>query len=290
MRVRTSALDLAIEEYEGDAAKTAVLLHGFPYDPRAWDGVAAGLAAGGWRVLVPYLRGHGPTRFLDETTLRSGEQAVLGADLIEMMDALGLRSAILAGYDWGGRAACIAAATRPDLVAGLVTGNGYNIFGDPARYHRFEAATLHRMWYAYVLQGEAGASAFRHDPAGFARYLWALWSPDWRFTAEDFARSAPSFANPDYADVVIHSYRHRAGLVAGDPAVAGLVARLAAQPPIAVPTIVLHGASDTVDPPDGMRISDRLQDVRDHRILPGVGHNIPQEAPEAVLQAISALL
>ncbi len=288
-RVKTSMLEVAFEQYGEPDGRAVVLMHGYPYDPRAYDVVAAELASDGYRVIVPYLRGHGQTRFLDARHPRSGEQAALGADLIELMDALDVQEAILVGYDWGGRAACIAAAIRPDLVAGLVTANGYNILGGTARYHQFDAPQMHRLWYAYCLQSDAGADAFRNDPAAFNRYLWSLWSPDWQFDDTTFARSAISFANPDYAEVVVHSYRHRAGLVEGDPSVADLAARLAGQPTIEVPTIVLHGESDTVQPPAAAWTSDGLRNVRYHRILPGVGHNIPQESPQAVIDAVRAL-
>lgn len=289
-RVKTLALEVAFEEHGAENARVVILLHGYPYDPRAFDVVAAELASDGHRVIVPYLRGHGETRFLDARHPRSGEQAALGSDLVELMDALNVRGAVLAGYDWGGRAACITAAVRPDLVAGLVTANGYNILGRTARYHQFDAAWMHRLWYAYCLQSDAGANAFRNDPASFNRYLWSLWSPDWQFDQAVFERSAISFANPDYAEVVIHSYRHRAGLAAGDPSVADLAARLVEQPPIEVPTIVLHGASDTVQPPSAAWADSGLRNVRDHRLLPRVGHNIPQEAPQAVIEAVRALI
>lgn len=288
-RVNTSALEIAFEERGPPNGRVVVLLHGYPYDPRAFDVVAAEMAGDGYRVITPYLRGHGATRFRDRSHPRSGEQAALGADLIELMDVLGISGAFLAGYDWGGRAACIAAAVRPDLVAGLVTANGYNILGATARYHGFDAAQMQRLWYAYCLQSDSGANAFRNDPAGFNRHLWSCWSPDWTFDEATFARSATSFDNPDYVEVVIHSYRHRAGLVEGDPSVAELAARLATHPPIDVPTIVLHGESDTVQPPSAAWVSDGLRNVLDHRILPRVGHNIPQEAPHAVVDALRTL-
>jgi len=288
-RVRTSMLDCAYEEWGDPAGRPAVLLHGFPYDPRAYDEVAPALASEGLRVIVPYLRGYGPTRFLREDQPRSGEQAALGADLIDLIEALGLSGAILVGYDWGGRAACIAAATRPDRVAGLVTGGGYNIFGPGGRYHAFDAETAHRMWYAYLLQGPAGANLFAHDPVGFSRYIWGLWSPTWQGAEEAFARSAESFRNPDYAAVVIHSYRHRAGLVDGDPQVAKLARSLEDRPVIGVPTVVLCGGDDTVQPPASTTGDERLARLVERRVLSGVGHNIPQEAPGAVAEAVRRL-
>lgn len=288
-RVRTSMLDCAYEEWGDPAGRPAVLLHGFPYDPRAYDEVAGALAAQGLRVIVPYLRGYGPTRFLRDDQPRSGEQAALGTDLIDLIEALDLKDAILAGYDWGGRAACIAAAIRPDRVAGLVTGCGYNVFGPASRYHQFGPETAHRLWYAYVLHGPAGANLFAHDPVAFSRYLWRLWSPGWQFPDDCFARSADSFRNPDYAAVVVHSYRHRAALVDGDPQVAELAQSLAARPVITVPTVVLHGGDDTVQPPVTAADDERLARLVERRVLPGVGHNIPQEAPGAVVEAVRRL-
>jgi pimeloyl-ACP methyl ester carboxylesterase len=264
-----------------------VLLHGFPYDVHAYAEVAPRLAAAGARVIVPYLRGYGPTRFLSPATPRSGQQAALGTDLLALLDALGIGAAVLAGYDWGGRAACIAAALWPARVRGLVTGNGYNIqdiarSGEPAA----PEAEL-RYWYQYYFHGERGRAGFARHRVEFCRLLWRLWSPSWRFDEAAFARSAAAFDNPEFVEVVIHSYRHRYALVPGDPALEEMERELAAQPPIAVPTISLDGADDGVTPArDVAAGGDRFTGRFDHRVLPGAGHNLPQEAPAAFADAV----
>jgi pimeloyl-ACP methyl ester carboxylesterase len=249
------------------------------------------VAAQGCRVLVPYLSGYGPTRFLSAATPRSGEQAALGHDLLQFMDALGISRAALVGYDWGGRAACIAAALRPERVRCLVSCTGYNIqniatSGEPA-----PAEQEHRLWYIYYFHTERGRAGLAKNRRDICRLLWKLWSPEWRFDEATFEKSAVSFDNPDFVDVVIQSYRHRYGYAAGDPALAGIEAELARQPKITVPTINLHGGHDGVGP-----VSDR--DGRAHfftgsyerRVLPGIGHNVPQEAPVATVAALGDLM
>jgi pimeloyl-ACP methyl ester carboxylesterase len=270
----------------------AILLHGFPYGPGCYDEVAARLAARGIRSVVPYLRGYGPTRFLSTGTPRSGEQAALGADLLALMDALGIGRSVLAGYDWGGRAACIVAALWPDRARGLVSGGaGYNI-QDIAR--SAEPATPdmeERYWYQYYFHSERGRAGLERNRAALARHLWRLWSPGWAFSDAAFAATAADFDNPDFVEVVIHSYRHRFGLVAGDPAVAEIEARLAQGPDIGVPTIVLHGAEDGVDP---LRVDPphraRFTGPYERRVLPGIGHNPPQESPAAFAAAVAELV
>lgn len=268
-----------------------VLLHGFPYDIHAYAEVAPILADAGCRVIVPYLRGYGPTRFLDTGTPRSGEQAALGADLLALLDALRIERAVLAGYDWGGRAACVVAALWPQRCAGLVSCNSYNI-QDIARALEPEAPEReHRLWYQYYFHSERGRAGLAQDRRAFIRLLWHAWSPTWRFDDAVFARSAPAFDNPDFVDVVIHSYRHRFGLVAGDPAYAQIERRLAAQPTITVPAITFDGVDDGVRPPSPAAAqAHRFAAPRSHRILPGVGHDVPQEAPRAFADAVLELL
>jgi pimeloyl-ACP methyl ester carboxylesterase len=285
--IRTAVLDIAYEEH-GDAAGDAImLLHGFPYDPRCFDAVAPGLAAAGYRVIVPYLRGYGPTRFLDRATMRSGQQAALGRDLLDLMDALGIGRALLMGYDWGGRAACIVAALWPERVSGLVTGNGYNIQDIAAAAVPLAPEIEHRLWYQYYFHSRRGRDGLAENRRELGQLLWRLWSPSWRFEEADYARTAESFENPDFVDVVIHSYRHRFGYAPGDPSLAGIETALAARPGIAVPTISLWGGDDGVTPPpiadtDGARFTARYE----RRVLPGIGHNIPQEAPDATVAAL----
>lgn len=285
--VRAGVLDIAYVEHGPAEGVPAVLMHGYPDDIHAHDGVVPLLAAAGFRVIVPYLRGYGPTRFLDPATPRSGEQAALGADLLALLDALSTPSAYLAGYDWGGRACCIVAALWPDRVRGLVTVGGYNIQniaaanapGDPEQELRYWY-----QWYFATPRGEAGLAANR---AALHRMLWQMWSPNYRFDDATYDETAASFDNPDHVAVVIHSYRHRYGLVAGDPAYAAIEARLARHPKITVPTIVLEGAADGVTPPapEGAHAG-RFTQLIGVRLLDGVGHFLPREAPAAVAQAI----
>jgi len=288
--VRTPTLEIGYEENGPAEGPPVVLLHGFPDDVRAYDGVAPPLAAAGWRVLVPYLRGYGPTRFLDPRTPRSGQQAALGRDLFDFLDALGLERAALAGYDWGGRAACIVAALWPERVTSLVSIGGYNIqniarSGEPASSDR-----EHRLWYQWYFHTERGRAGLAANRRPLCRLLWELWSPNWRFDDATYERTALSFDNPDFVEVVIQSYRHRYGLAPGDPALQPVEDRLAAQPPITVPTVVLHGACDGVSPPESSEEHARLFTGPYRRqVVPVAGHFLPQEAPGAVIDAVQKL-
>jgi len=286
-RIRTAALEIAYEETGVAGGVPVVLLHGFPYDVRAYDGVAARLAQR-CRVLVPYLRGYGSTRFLSSETLRSGQQAALGADLLGFLDALGIERAVVGGYDWGGRAACIVSALWPERVLGLVSVSGYNIQAIAQAMEPHDPEAEHRFWYQYYFHSERGRRGLDRNRTAFCRLLWRLWSPTWRFTDEEYRRTAASFESPDFVEVVIHSYRHRFGLVPGDPALEPLEQRLAAQPDLIVPAVTLAGADDGVDPPQAP--SPRFRDLRGHHIVPAVGHNLPQEAPDAFAAAVTALL
>lgn len=285
--VRAGALEVGYLELGQPRGWPAVLLHGFPYDVAGYAAVAPVLAERGARVIVPYLRGYGPTRFLSPATLRSGEQAVLGQDLLALLDALAIERAVLAGYDWGGRAACIVAALWPERVRGLVTGNGYNI-QDIARSDEPQAPEQEaRHWYQYYFHAERGRAGLARNRWELCRLLWRMWSPTWAFDDPTYARTAASFNNPDFVDVVIHSYRHRYGLAEGDTAAAGIEQALAAQPPIAVPTVWLDGDADGVQPPGGAGVeAARFTGRHEHRVLPDVGHNLPQEAPQAFAEAI----
>lgn len=289
--ISAGVLDVAYEEAGAPNGKPVILLHGFPYDIRAYDDVAPRLAAAGCRVIVPYLRGYGPTRFLAVDTLRSGQQAALGQDLIDLMDALDMPSAVLGGYDWGGRAACIAAALWPERVGGLVSCNGYNIQNIAGSIRPAAPDMEHRLWYQYYFhgaRGRAGLAANRHD---FCKLLWRLWSPNWRFDEETYDRTAASFANPDFVDVVVHSYRHRYGLVAGDPSVEDIEARLAKRPLISVPTVAMDGSGDGVMAPSGCAGHERFfTGPYERQVVPLVGHNLPQEAPEEFAEAVLSLV
>jgi pimeloyl-ACP methyl ester carboxylesterase len=288
--IRTPVLEVAYEESGPASGAPVLLMHGFPYDPRTYDDVVPGLVAAGCRVIVPYLRGYGPTRFLSADTPRSGQQAALGKDLLDLLDALSLKRATLAGYDWGGRAACIVAALWAERVQGLMSGAGYNIQDIAASVKPADAEQELRYWYQYYFntaRGWAGLEANRRD---ICRLLWRLWSPNWQFDDATFARTAASLDNPDFVEVVIHSYRHRYGYVAGDPALEDIEQRLAAQPLIQVPTVVLHGVASGVGPPTEADPEAHLFTGRYRRqLIPQVGHNIPAEAPQAVIDAVLEL-
>jgi pimeloyl-ACP methyl ester carboxylesterase len=290
-RVEAGALSAAYEDHGPPGGTAVVLLHGFPYDVRAYDEVTPLLSAKGCRVITPYLRGYGPTRFLSAATMRSGQQAALAHDLLALMDALSISGAVLGGYDWGGRAACIAAALWPQRVRGLVTGNGYNVHDIPRSARPLPPEDEHRMWYQYYFHGERGRAGLEQNRRELCRLLWRLWSPNWRFDDTVFERTAASFDNPDFVDVVVHSYRHRFGLAPGDPAYEDTERRLVAQPPIAVPAIALDGGGDGVTRADGARLHARhFTDRYERREIPLVGHNLPQEAPREFARAVLDLL
>jgi pimeloyl-ACP methyl ester carboxylesterase len=289
--VTAGVLDVAYEEAGAATGPPVVLLHGFPYDVRAFDDVSRILAARGCRVIAPYLRGYGPTRFLSPDTPRSGQQAVLGHDLLALMDALAMPRALLGGYDWGGRAACVVAALWPDRVKGLVSCGGYNIQDIAGATKPRPPEDELRYWYQYYFHGERGRAGLAQNRRELGRLLWTLWSPTWRFDDATYQRTAVSFDNPDFVEVVIHSYRHRFGLAPGDPAVEATEARLARHPPITVPTVVLHGADNGVAPARSSEGQTReFVGRHERRLIPGVGHNVPQEAPEEFAAAISSLV
>jgi pimeloyl-ACP methyl ester carboxylesterase len=290
-RVDAGSLSVAYEESGSPAGTPVVLLHGFPYDVHAYDEVTPVLVSAGCRVVTPYLRGYGPTRFLSADAPRSGQQAVLAHDLLALMDALTIPRAVLAGYDWGGRAACIVAALWPERVRGLVSGVGYNIQDIPGSSQPAAPENEFRHWYQYYFHGERGRAGLERNRSELCKLLWKLWSPNWRFDAATYERTAASFENPDFVPVVIHSYRHRHGLVSGDPAVEDIERRLTAQPRIAVPTIALDGGGDGVMPVGGSGQHDRFFTGKyERRVIPQVGHNLPQEAPEDFAAAVLSVL
>jgi pimeloyl-ACP methyl ester carboxylesterase len=289
--VDAGVLNVAYYEAGPSDGPVVMLLHGFPYDIHSYVDVAPKLAAQGCRTIVPYLRGYGPTRFRDKAAPRSGEQAAIGADLIALMDALQVKRAVFAGYDWGGRAACVGAALWPDRCTGLVSVNGYLIQDiakamTPARPEREVP-----LWYQYYFQLERGRAGLAANRRGIARILWQQWSPNWHFDDTSFERTAAAHDNPDYVDVVIHSYRHRFGLAAGDPQYADVQRRLAALPVIPVPAITLDGDGDGVAPAtDGTAAAAKFTGRRTHRVIPRAGHNLPQEEPEAFAAAVMELI
>ena len=289
--IDAGVLNIALYEAGPLDGPPVFLMHGFPYDIHAYADVAPLLAAKGCRVFVPYLRGFGPTRFLNDATLRSGEQAALGTDLLALMDALAIPKAVLAGYDWGGRAACVVAALWPERCAGLVSLNSYNIQNISAAMTPDAAKNEHSLWYQYYFHSERGRAGLTADRRAFCRLLWKLWSPTWLWADAIFERSAAAFDNPDFVDVVIHSYRHRFGLVAGNPELLDIEKRLAAQPAIKVPSITFDGVDDGVRPPAAFKAHERhFTGPRSHRIVPGAGHNLPQEMPQVFADAVFELV
>ncbi|RFU48955.1 alpha/beta fold hydrolase [Paraburkholderia sp. DHOC27] len=285
--VATRQLDIAYEEQGDSNGWPVVLLHGFPYDIHAYTDVTPRLISQGARVIAPYLRGYGPTRFLAPSTVRSGQQAALGADLLALLDALQIERAVLGGYDWGGRAACIVAALYPSRARGLVSVNGYNIQNLAVAMRPEDPDKEHRLWYQYYFHGERGRAGLKENRRAFCRLLWSLWSPTWRFDDDTYARSAAAFDNPDFVDVVIHSYRHRYGLVDGDPEFDDIERQLAALPPITVPTVTLEGDVDGVSPlRGGQPAMKRFTGRHENRVVANAGHNLPQEAPEVFATAV----
>jgi pimeloyl-ACP methyl ester carboxylesterase len=286
-RVQTAVLDVAYETSGPDKDVPVVLLHGFPYDPRCFDDVVAQLNQAGLRTVVPCLRGYGATRFLSPEIPRSGEQAALGQDLLELLDALRIERAILAGFDWGGRAACIVSALWPERVAGLVTCAGYNIQDIVRSNLPADPEQELRHWYQYYFQTERGRNGLSENRGALCKLLWKLWSPSWKFEEATFDRTALSFANQDFVEVVIHSYRHRLQNAPGDPRYADIEARLAARPRIDVPAINIHGAVDGVSPVQSSKEHEKYFGVQyQRRVFDNVGHNPPQEDPSGFAEAI----
>ncbi|MBV9168483.1 MAG: alpha/beta hydrolase [Chloroflexi bacterium] len=290
--VQTASLDIAYEESGPADGPPAILLHGFPYDARAFDGVVPPLVAAGWRVLVPYLRGFGETRFLSVDTLRSGQQAAVGKDVVDFMDALGIPTAALAGFDWGGRAATVVAALWPERVRCLVSVGGYTIYNVAASAMPSAPEAEYRSWYMYYFQTERGKAGLSANRAAFCRLLWQLWSPTWHFSDDVYARTAASFENPDFVDVAIHRYRHSAGAAPGDPAYEVFEARLAERPIITAPTISLQGTDDGVTGPVQATDSSAqyFKGPYERRVIQGAGHDLPQENPAAVVDALHDLI
>jgi pimeloyl-ACP methyl ester carboxylesterase len=289
--VRTPTLEIGYEEWGEAAGAPVVLLHGFPDDAHAWDGVAPPLAARGYRVLAPYLRGYGPTRFLDAGAPRMAQQAAIGQDLLDLLDALGIERAALAGYDWGGRAACIAAILAPARVQVLVTIGGYNVQNTLAPPRPAAAEDERAYWYQWYFNTERGRLGLEANRREICRLLWRDWSPGWRFDDATFERTAAAFDNPDFVPVVIHSYRHRHGNAPSDPRFDAIERRLAERPRIEVPSVILHGRDDGVDVP---RHSEKhpamFPDGTERRVIPDAGHFLPREQPGAVVEALLSLL
>ena len=291
--VRTPVLEIGYEESGDPAGFPIILLHGFPYDIRAWDGVAPTLAEAGYRVLVPYLRGYGPTRFLDPDAPRMAEQAAIAQDVVDFADALEIEQAALAGFDWGNRAACITSILNPQRVRAQVAIGGYSVFdsispSQPAA----SALTEARLWYQWYFNTERGRAGLEANRHAICRYLWETWSPTWEYADAAYEASAPSFDNPDFVEVVIHSYRHRHGYAPGEERFLAVERRLAERPPIGVPAIVLRGADSGFGPPSPDPSGDqaRFTNLVARRIVEGAGHDLAPQRPDAVCDALLKLL
>ncbi|MCD7443518.1 alpha/beta hydrolase [Streptomyces lincolnensis] len=285
---RTDVLDIAYHDVGPSHGTPVILLHGWPFSPvGSYAEVAPALARRGYRCYIPYLRGHGETRFLRANTFRSGQQAALGADLIAFMDALRIPRALFAGYDWGGRAGDVAAALWPERCTGVVCVNGYLIQNLAVAQEPLRPAIEEGTWYFFYFLTERGRKGLQRNRENLARVVWHRNSPEWRFTEAEFAQAARLWTNPDYVDVVIHSYRHRLAAAPGDPRYAGLERRLLDQPKITVPAVTLDGQADGVIPPtDGSGYAPHFSGPWSHHVVPNAGHNLPQEQPEAFAAAI----
>ncbi len=289
LSVRSGPLDVGIEAVGSEDGWAVLLLHGFPYDPHAFEAVAAELAAEGARVLAPYLRGFGATRFASELTLRSGQQAAIGRDVLDLVATLKLDAPILVGYDWGGRAACVAATLRPDLIGGVVALGGYSIQDIAASAEPTRPLDESRDWYQYYFHSERGRAGLTRYRRELAAQLWREWSPTRPILDTDFERTAPSFDNPDFVEVVIHSYRHRFGLAPGADEHEEDERLLAELPTVDVPAIVLDPSQDpALHPRPREQHAARFSRLLDYRQVPS-GHNQPFDAPVEVALAVRDL-
>lgn len=289
--VNAGVLNVAYYEAGPAHGPVVLLLHGYPYDIHSYIDVAAILATKGCRVIVPHLRGHGGTTFLDANTLRTGQQSAVALDIIALMDALKIERAVMAGYDWGARTACIIAALWPERCLGLLSVNGYLIQNIARNALPLPAQAEVGWWYQYYFATERGVAGLTANRKDIARIIWKTNSPTWHFDDATFNRAAASFDNPDYVAIVIHNYRWRLSLAAGDAQYDTLEKRLAAQPVIAIPTITMDGDSDGVVPAtDGRAYASKFSGPRTHRIIKGAGHNLPQEAPNEFSDAVMTLL
>jgi pimeloyl-ACP methyl ester carboxylesterase len=286
-QVDAGVLNIGYAESGPADGPAVILLHGWPYDIHSFLDVAPPLASAGYRVIIPHLRGHGTTRFLSDDALRNGQQSAVASDIIALMDALKIKTAILAGYDWGARTACVIAALWPQRCKALVSVSGYLISNLEAGKQPLPPKAEYTWWYQYYFateRGRAGYDKYRRD---FAKLIWEIASPQWKFDAATFDRSAVSFDNPDYVNIVIHNYRWRLSLAAGEPQYDELEKRLAAAPAISVPAITLEGDANGAPHGDPASYRSKFSGKYSHRtITGGIGHNLPQEAPQAFAQAV----
>jgi pimeloyl-ACP methyl ester carboxylesterase len=286
-QIEAGVLDVGYVDAGPTDGPAAILLHGWPYDIHSYADVVPQLTAAGHRVIVPYLRGYGTTRFLSDETLRNGEQAALALDTVALMDALGIETAVVAGFDWGARTADIVAALWPERCSGLVSVSGYLIGSQAAGRVPLPPEAELQWWYQYYFATERGRAGYDKYRREFAKLIWRTASPKWDFDDATFERSAASFDNPDHVAIVIHNYRWRLGLADGEAAYAELEQRLAEGPVIVVPAITLEGDANGAPHPEPSAYAAKFSGPYSHRTIEGgIGHNLPQEAPEAFADAV----
>ena len=286
-QIDAGVLNIGYAEAGAANGPAVILLHGWPYDIHSFGDVTPLLAKAGYRVIVPYLRGYGTTRFLSSEALRNGQQSALAVDTIALMDALQIKRAILAGFDWGARTANIVAALWPERCKAMVSVSGYLIGSQEAGKMPLPPKAELQWWYQYYFGTERGRAGYEKYPHDFAKLIWQIASPKWRFDDATFDRSAASFNNPDHVSIVIHNYRWRLSLIEGEPQYDALEKRLAGFPVITVPTITLQGDADGAPRPDPSSYARKFSGKYSHRLIKGsIGHNLPQEAPQAFAQAV----
>ena len=290
--VQTPMLNIGYEEHGDASGFPIILLHGFPYDIRSFDGVIAPLVEAGHRVIVPYLRGYGPTSFLDPDAPRMAEQAAIGQDVVDLAAALGINRMALAGFDWGLRAGCITSILHPEMVAGFVAMGGYSVQNTVQKEQPAPAFREARMWYQWYFNTEQGRVGLEENRRDIIRHLWETWAPTWDYTDEAFNLSAPSFDNPDFVDIVLHSYRHRHMNAPGEDRFIEVELDLAKGPPVTVPSIVLRGADSGLGAPSQDPSADErnFTQLVARRIVSGAGHDLPVQRPDAVSAALLELL
>ncbi len=286
-QIDAGVLNIGYVEMGPKDGPAVLLLHGWPYDIHAFAEVAPRLAAAGYRVIVPHLRGHGSTLFRSADTPRNGQQAALAMDGIALLDALGIKRAIVAGFDWGARTANIMAALWPERCKALVSVSGYLIGSQKANAAPLPPAAELQWWYQFYFATERGRAGYAANTEAFNRLIWTLASPKWAFDDATFARTARSFVNPDHVDIVIHNYRWRLGLAQGEARYDDLEAKLAAGPPITIPAITMEGDANGAPHTQPAAYAGKFKGPYAHRLITGgVGHNLPQEAPAAFAQAV----
>ena len=286
-QIDAGVLNVGYAELGPAQGGAVVLLHGWPYDIHSYVDVVPLLTTAGYRVIVPYLRGFGSTRFRSDETFRNGEQVALALDTIALLDALGIERAVVAGFDWGARTADIVAALWPDRCSGLVSVSGYLIGSQEAGKVPLPPQAELQWWYQYYFATERGRAGYEKNRHDFAKLIWQLASPKWAFDEATFERSAQSLDNPDQVSIVVHNYRWRLGLAEGEAKYADLEARLAKAPVITVPTITLEGDANGAPHPEPSAYAKKFSGPYEHRLVKGgIGHNLPQEAPEAFAAAV----